>query len=234
MPIEIVRDIVNKGADDMECWAIPRQETFDLTVKLVDKAINRLTYWINLAAADQLGAAKPAAAATMPQAAVAQPATKSGDSGKKNQTVHAQQQRAGGSAGGGDGGGRVKLNPYQHCEACGSEHKHMYYCEEFIKGKIDDRFELLKAQQACPRCLYMGRRFRGPKISWWPFHVQYCNTDFACTEDSCGARPTERQVHFTVCRFHSQANQAKVDDFWKGLDQKDLPPGLSAADLQLL
>ena len=93
---------------------------------------------------------------------------------------------------------------------CSNEHPFLFYCEDFIKAKVGDRFHMVKAQQSCGRCLTMGRKFTGRKSDWWPAHERFCKTTFVCKEGFCAGKPKDRQLHMTVCFTHATENQAEI------------------------
>ena len=136
---------------------------------------------------------------------------------------------------GGDGAGRggPAVDPTR-CVTCGNNHHTLYYCEAYIKAKVADRFELVKAQKACGRCLTMKRKFPGRKSDWWPPHERYCRNTFVCTEGSCHTKPKEKQLHMTLCGAHIADNKARETDFIKSLDPKYLPAGASVGSLWFL
>ena len=102
------------------------------------------------------------------------------------------------STGNGSGtGSAATFNPKQ-CLHCQKEHPFMYYCEEFMKASIADRFSMVFKQKSCTRCLGMGRRHTGPKATWWLVHEGYCKTRFACVKDTCASLAKINQRHITV------------------------------------
>ena len=126
-----------------------------------------------------------------------------------------------------------KFNP-RLCVACGDEHPALYYCPVFIDSPVGDRFEIVKEQQSCARCLTMTRKFLDRKQDWWPPHEQYCKTKFSCSEGKCAKRPKDRQFHMTLCQHHAKENKAKEDDFKDSLDPSCLPSGLTPAGVSFL
>ena len=140
-----------------------------------------------------------------------------------------------GSKGNSDGAGRAAhmVDPSQ-CVSCGNSHPALFYCEAYIKSKVADRFELVKAQKACGRCLTMKRRFTGKKSDWWPAHERYCRNGFVCREGVCNNKPKERQSHITLCPAHVADNKAREGEFVKSLDPKYLPSGASQGSIWFL
>ena len=41
------------------------------------------------------------------------------------------------------------------CFACKQKHSHLYYCASFIAADVTDRFDMVRQQRACGRCLSM-------------------------------------------------------------------------------
>jgi len=103
---------------------------------------------------------------------------------------------------------------------------YLYYCEEFIKAQVNDRFQTVFKQKSCVRCLGMGRKHNGPKTTWWAAHEPHCRTKFACNKDGCGKLEVSNQRHITVCAKHINDNASEHDEFIKGLDPKQFPAGI--------
>ena len=148
-------------------------------------------------------------------------------SGKSSQ---AKKKSSGAKDGNKDG---KKINP-KLCVACGQEHPALFYCQEFIEAALEDRFEIVKEQQTCSRCLSMGRKFMEKKQDWWPNHEQYCKTKFFCSEGTCSKKPKNRQFHITLCRWHAKENKDREEDFKNSLDASCLPSGLTPAGVSFL
>lgn len=166
---------------------------------------------------------------------------------------HNQQQRGGGgggATGGGGGGGHgggggysggsggssrktQQVDPHK-CVTCGGDHPALFYCEEFIRAKVDDRFDMIKRQQTCSRCLTMFRKFTSRKSDWWSSHDRYCKTWYACKEGTCSNKPKDKQIHFTVCASHATPNKTREPDFIKTLDASRLPNGINPGNLRFL
>ena len=125
------------------------------------------------------------------------------------------------------------VDPAQ-CVSCGNSHPALFYCEAYIKSKLADRFELVKAQKACSRCLTMKRKCTGKKSDWWPAHERYCRNRFVCREGVCNNKPKERQSHITLCSAHVADNKAREGEFVKSLDPKYLPSGASQSSIWFL
>ena len=83
------------------------------------------------------------------------------------------------------------MDPHK-CAICSKDHPALYYCEEYIKAKVSERFDMVKFQKTCARCLTMGRKFTGKKSDWWQAHDRYCKTAFACKEGQCAGKPRDR------------------------------------------
>ena len=110
----------------------------------------------------------------------------------------------------------------------------MFYCEDYIKAQVSERFDMVKAQRTCGRCLTMARKFTNRKSDWWAAHERYCKTSFACKEGLCAGKPKERQLHMTICFTHATENRAAEPDFIKSLDSKEWPSGFSLGNLRFL
>ena len=130
--------------------------------------------------------------------------------------------QATGRGGNGAGRGGPTTDPTK-CVTCGNNHHTLYYCEAYIKATVADRFELVKVQKACGRCLTMKPKFLGRKSDWWPPHERYCRNTFVCTEGSCHTKAKEKQLHITLCGAHVADNKAREADFIKSLDPQYLP-----------
>ena len=140
-----------------------------------------------------------------------------------------------GAKGTGDGSGRAAhmADPTQ-CVSCGCNHPALFYCEAFIKSKVADRFEQVKAQKSCGRCLTMKRKFTGRKSEWWAAHERYCRNGFVCREGVCYNKPKDKQSHLTLCPAHVADNKAREGEFIKSLDPKYLPSGASPGSIWFL
>lgn len=120
------------------------------------------------------------------------------------------------------------------CEICNGDHPALFYCEQYIKANLNDRFEMIKRQRTCGRCLTMSRKFEGPKSDWWPAHERFCKNQFACKEGLCKTKMKNRQLHITVCFTHATENKKLEQDFVKSLDAARLPAGVAAGNLRFL
>ena len=138
-----------------------------------------------------------------------------------------------GGSGNGSGRGGQSVDPTK-CVACGNNHHTLYYCEAYIKGKVADRFELVKGQKACGRCLTMKRSFPGRKADWFPPHERYCRNTFVCREGSCNTKSKDKQLHITMCGAHVMDNKNREADLIKSLDPKYLPAGASLGSIWFL
>jgi hypothetical protein len=124
-------------------------------------------------------------------------------------------------------------NP-QVCVACGEEHPYMFYCEQFINAAVGDRFEMVKAQRSCARCLTMFEKFTTMKDAWWPDHDDDCTTEFACQIGGCYRKPRSKQSHFTICPWHREKNGRLEEHFIECLDPDEMPMGMSTSSVQFL
>ena len=139
----------------------------------------------------------------------------------------------GGARGGGQDGGQSNINPAK-CVSCGLEHPFLFYCEDYIKAGVGDRFHMVRAQKTCVRCLNMSRRFTGKKTDWWDLHEKYCKTAFQCKIGHCASKSKEKQLHMTICFTHVTENRQTEGDFIKSMDSKALPSGFSLGNLRFL
>ena len=112
------------------------------------------------------------------------------------------------------------------CNFCLGEHTHMYYCTLFRDQPIADRYEFTKNAKVCFRCLRMDSELDlSNRDQWWANHSNDCDGEWVCKQAMCGSRPDHKQVHFLMCRFHTQLNDANVEsDFIKSLDPKLVDP----------
>jgi len=219
----------------------PRQAIMDELVKFIDNKIRVATNNVNLEMVDETTATlrkeggtkskdehQPKRGGQSKQAHAAQQSRQDGSSAKKSGP--GKQKTQGPKSAGQDG---TKVNP-KLCVTCGLEHPSMFYCSEFIAAAVDDRFEMVKEQQSCSRCLTMGIKFTQRKNEWWPKHEQYCRTKFACNEGKCVNRPKDKQCHITICSYHSKDNKAREEDFKKSLDPNHMPSGQTPAGVTFL
>lgn len=135
----------------------------------------------------------------------------------------------GGAAGGATGGYQID----DKCLACGGNHSHLFYCDVFINSNLRDRFQLVRQQQSCARCLGMKVKLVGKRDDWHPRHEKYCRTKFSCSEDKCSKMPMKSQYHITLCAHHPVENKKREKDFISSLDSSQLPASCQAG-LQFL
>ena len=120
------------------------------------------------------------------------------------------------------------------CRSCSEHHSHLFYCEAFIAANPADRFDLVRRQKACARCLSMKVKLAGKKSDWFPLHEKYCKTDFACEEGDCQGKQKDSQFHIVVCRHHTTENKSNESAFIASLDQKLLPSSTSGMNIRFL
>ena len=142
--------------------------------------------------------------------------------------MHAANQQHGGGrgrngGGGNGGGGNAAYQIDDKCLGCGGNHSHLFYCDAYINSDLQTRFDLVKKQQACARCLGMKVKLVGKRDDWHPRHEKYCKTKFACKEDKCNGKPMKSQFHLTLCRNHPVENKKREADFVSSLDPALLP-----------
>jgi len=162
-----------------------------------------------------------------------------GDAGRGRGAHHA----SGGGAGGDSGDSKHKKKQQDRkasykvdnsCVACKQKHSHLFYCEMFIAADVGDRFDMVKQQRACGRCLSMKVRLEGNKKDWFPLHEKYCKTEFACAMGSCQGKKENNQFHIAICKKHAAENKTVQADFIASLDSSLLPSGLSPANISFL
>lgn len=122
-----------------------------------------------------------------------------------------------------DGGPPPKLQVDDKCLNCSGNHTHLFYCEWFITANLQTRFEQVRKQKACARCLGMKVKLTGRRDDWHPLHEKFCKTKFACKEGQCGGRAAAAQFHITLCRYHPKENKQLEYDFIRTLDVAKLP-----------
>ena len=134
----------------------------------------------------------------------------------------------------GRGGGQPAFQVDDKCLGCGQQHSHLFYCERFAAAMPSDRFNMVKAQQACARCLGMRVKLVGKRDDWHPRHEKYCKTKFACEEGQCNGKPMKSQFHITLCRNHLSQNKNREQDFINSLDPAKMAPGALQSGLRFL
>jgi hypothetical protein len=87
--------------------------------------------------------------------------------------------RGGGSGGGNGGGGSGNFQVDNKCLGCSGHHSHLFYCELYINADLQSRFDQVRKQKACARCLGMKVKLVGRRDDWHPLHEKYCKTRFA-------------------------------------------------------
>ena len=109
---------------------------------------------------------------------------------------------------------------------CGSEHTHLFYCDNFLKIKdFKQRFKLCSQSKVCMRCLRIDSEVMfDNRDAWWEKHKRDCTTEFYCTAGYCKNRKVQSQTHMLVCRYHYKDNKEKQAEFVKSLDQKQISP----------
>ena len=73
-----------------------------------------------------------------------------------------------------------------YCKICKVSHTHLFYCEQFQKKDVNERYKLASILKVCKRCLRLDSRLDTRKISkWWTDHEPNCITDFHCKQKYC-------------------------------------------------
>jgi hypothetical protein len=103
----------------------------------------------------------------------------------------------GGRGGSGDGSNAAGFQVDNKCLGCGNNHSHLFYCELYINADLQSRFDQVRKQKACARCLSMKVKLVGRRDDWHPRHEKYCKTQFACREGNCNGRLPKGQFHIT-------------------------------------
>ena len=234
LPPDLVKDFKTVLKKQLSPSGILEKELIiDLLVEFMDDKILDCTLGVNLDIVNYLGASQSDKSVYDTQ--------KYAKDGKgrysSRGSMHAANQQQGGSGqrgrgGGGRNGGASGGNGgYQiddTCLACGGHHSHIFYCEAYIKSDIQGRFDLVRKQQACARCLGMKVKLVGKRDDWHPRHEKYCKTRFACTEDKCNGKPMKSQYHLTLCKHHPVENKNREADFVNSLDLSMLPASCQA------
>ena len=233
---------------------LEKEKIIGLLIEFLEDKILDCTLGVNLDIVNYLGSSKsPENAEPSKQQQQQQPY---GGKGKPFKTLqHNQQDGGGGGNGGGGGsnrnrsrggsnatgqrnssgsGGGSQFQIDNKCLACNLHHSHMFYCQEYICADMFVRFEQVKKQHACARCLGMKVKLTGRRRDWHPWHEKYCKTDFVCNQGLCGNMPPHTQFHITLCKHHTAENKFREADFIASLDAGQLPPGSPQAGLQFL
>ena len=240
LPAEMVRDFKKVLVTHLSPAGVLEKEIIvGLLIKFIDEKILDCTLGVNLDIVGFLGAnsldslklSKPDGQEKAQKSQWRSGSGNGGNGGKYNQ--HSQQQQHGGNHSGKRNQQAQQQDP-KKCVVCGGEHPALYYCGEFIRANTTERFDMIKAQKSCSRCLFMARKFSGKKSDWWPTHEKYCKTAFACQEGLCSGKPKDRQHHMTVCFTHVNENRLREQEFIKTLDQKHMPTGCTPSNLTFL
>ncbi len=141
-----------------------------------------------------------------------------------------QPQASGGGSGQGNRGNRNQFatQPQEkQCKLCNGKHTHLYYCEEFQKTPVNQRYKMAGKVKACFRCLRMDSNVDTiNRPTWWDQHKVNCSGDWTCAEVNCGTRPAHKQFHITMCSWHINENKQRESDFIKSLDRNQLKAGV--------
>ena len=217
---------------------LEKEKIIELLLEFMEDKILDCTLGVNLDIVNYLCSGKDPEQKGEPQKQNSSPTP--GGSGDKPQQRPGQRpsnhtsQQAGGSGkrGSRNGGGGMQID--DRCLFCNNNHSHMFYCEQYIAGDPAERFQMIKKQQACARCLGMKVKLVGRRDEWHPRHEKYCKTEFMCQEGQCHGRQPRNQFHITVCRNHVKENKAREADFVNSLDPTLLPAGMLQTGLSFL
>ena len=106
------------------------------------------------------------------------------------------------------------------CRICPGSHTYLYYCEEYRKVDIDERYKLVKNAKVCHRCLAVETEVDfGNRAKWWEDHAPNCHTPWPCKVGGCKKKPPKSQYNATLCSWHAKQNAALEEDIVKSLDQ---------------
>ena len=107
------------------------------------------------------------------------------------------------------------------CKLCSGKHTHAYYCEEFEKIAITERFKDIAKMRCCYRCLRLDSEIELTRRQlWWKKHEVNCKTEFICSQGGCKKRIGMRQLHITMCHVHVNENKKLGESFLKTVDFK--------------
>jgi hypothetical protein len=236
LPVDMTREFRKKLVKHLSpAGVLDKELVLGLLIDFMEEKILDCTLGVNLDIVNFLGVEKPED--KKPDGGCQRPGNQRGGGGRQRGNPQAHHQRAG--AANLDGGGPAKqASGYAQsprlCVLCGREHPFLFYCEDYIKAKVGDRFYMAKDQQSCIRCLTMGKKFTGAKQDWWQDHDKYCKTTFVCKEGFCANKPRQKQLHVTLCFTHATENKKVEPDFVKSLDPNEMPQGFSPSSVRFL
>jgi hypothetical protein len=234
LPYDMTRDFRKVLVKHLSPAGVLEKEiVLELLVAFIEEKILDCTLGVNLEVVNFLGADRPEEKKDAKQ--------QSGGGGGQRQRGQARAHHQRGGGGGGNSAGGAKSNQASGisasprlCIFCGADHPFLFYCEDYIKAKVGDRFNMAKDQQSCVRCLTMGRKFSGPKKDWWQDHEKYCKTVHVCAQGFCAKKPRMKQLHVTLCFTHATENRKFEPDFFKSLDAAELPSGFTPSNVRFL
>ena len=112
------------------------------------------------------------------------------------------------------------------CKVCKVEHSHLSYCEAYQRAEVTDKFKMVCAVKACPRCLRMDAAFSYDyRKAWMAAHLPYCTSEYLCDVGDCANRPAHFQNNITLCPRHFEENKERQDEYMQSLDQQLLKDG---------
>ena len=113
-----------------------------------------------------------------------------------------------------------------NCTLCSGSHTHLFYCGEFMKKLVKERYPLVAGVNVCFRCLRMDSEVNfNDRAVWYDKHKDDCVTEFACSVSNCEGKPMNKQVHMLMCRWHLRTNKTLEQDFIKSTNQSEFPKG---------
>ena len=105
------------------------------------------------------------------------------------------------------------------CKICEVEHTHISYCEAYQRALPPDRFRMVCAVKACPRCLRMDSAFAyDQRKAWYNAHLPYCTNEHLCSTDECAQRPGHFRNNVTLCPKHTDVTHQEQDLYMQSLD----------------
>ena len=90
------------------------------------------------------------------------------------------------------------------------------------------KYKICGNNRVCFRCLRLDSEISWTdRKNWFESHKANCITDFACTEDKCGTRPMDKQVHMVICKHHRAQNEKRNQLLVDSLPPKKIPQNLT-------
>ena len=190
---------------------LEKELIINLLLNFMEEKITDCTLGINLDIVNYLGANKDEKKGDLAKCDPTRPAPQQGSKrppyGHPTTMAYQQSGTPAGRKGSGGKGSGSPLVVDDTCVSCRQHHSHLFYCEQYIAAYPLERFDMVRKQKACARCLGMKVKLVGRREDWQPRHDKFCKTDYACQEGQCAGKPSKSQFHITVCRHHTQENK---------------------------